>query len=185
MLTRQTQEKGATLMELLIVVLISTIIVGALVFATIASLRNAQFSKNQTQATKLAQEGIEKIRTARDRNQCINFVSGNVNINSWDGDNTRCNGTGTSSFWSYQINGNCNNCNFNINSDGKLQNFNASADVPPLGAEQPIPSFRRYAVITDDASSFNKSKKVTVIVAWTDFSGSHTSKLTTILRRIR
>ena len=64
---------------------VSVIVVGALVFAIIASLRNAQFSKNQSQATKLAQEGIEKVRSARDRGETIggNFTIGNAVIDSW------------------------------------------------------------------------------------------------------
>jgi DNA-binding NarL/FixJ family response regulator len=44
---------------------VAIIVVGALTFATIASLRNAQFSQNQAQATKLAQEGLEKVKSLK------------------------------------------------------------------------------------------------------------------------
>lgn len=60
-------EKGQTLIELIVVIAVIIVVVAALTFATIASLRNANFSQNQAQATKLAQEGLEKVRILRDR----------------------------------------------------------------------------------------------------------------------
>ena len=93
-----SNEKGQTLIELIVVVAVSVIVTGALVFAIIASLRNASFSKNQSQATKLAQEGIERVRIGRDKNRPITNLPPVV---SW-------NGTGASnSIWNYNFAADC------------------------------------------------------------------------------
>src|SRR3989338_7550054 len=110
------RDKGQTLLELVVVMGVSVLVIGALVFATISSLRNAQFSKNQTLATKLAQERIERVRTARDRNHIIT-ISGVTAINSWDGNSSStCAGNALikeDSLWCYQIPGDCDNPGIN------------------------------------------------------------------------
>lgn len=185
-----TSQNGQTLLELIVVVSVSAIVIGALVFATIASLRNAQFSKNQLQATKLAQEGIERVRVGRDRNQCISNLS--ASVNSWNGNNLSCSGSGT--IWGYLISGvsgSCENlttsskCYFNIDSSGSLSMIGYSQTSFPQSFAEGIPSsspvFRRAVTLSDDAATFGSRKTVTVIVNWSDFAGSHESKLTTIL----
>lgn len=192
-------EKGQTLLELVVVVAVSVIIVGALVFATIASLRNAQFSKNQALATKLAQEGIERVRIGRDRNICINNMTGfTPPVNSWNGEssNTGCPGPGA--IWSYHISGDCDRpdltppalCVFNIGPSGQLtliiSGFQPTASNPlPSGAETPSGStaFKRV-ILLSDKDDFGNQKEITAVVAWTDFSGYHESRITTVLRRI-
>lgn len=187
------KEKGQSLIELVVVVAAMVIVVGALTFATIASLRNAQFSKNQAQATKLAQEAIERVRAGRDRNQPINHNGSLGNVTSWNGSNS-----GAGKFWDYLINGNCGNvtidpkvyCFFNVNNLGVLSYITAYGQNPnnpsqqflPNGAES-IPPFDRAIIISDDDQTKDSQKTVTAIVTWTDFSGSHKSELTTILRR--
>lgn len=181
-----SNESGQTLLELVVVVAVSVMVVGALVFATIASIRNAQFAKNQAQATKLAQEAIEKVRTARDRNQCISIE----NVNSWNGNNTDCGGTSKESIWNYLINGNCEKqepnlstkCYFKLEPTGRLINIGFSVESFPTSQSELIPAdkpvFRRAIILSDDPNG----KKVTAIVKWSDFSGEHESRLTTILR---
>src|SRR5688572_16290991 len=180
-----TRENGQTLLELMVVVTISTIIIGALVFATISSLRNTQFSKDQSQATKLAQEAIEKVRTGRDRGTAItgSFVIGSATIDSWQ----------DSDLWSQQINGNCGNtslvpptyCYFRISTLGDLQYLIAGSDIPS-SAEDPLGNgrFKRVVILSDDSTSYGTQKTVTVIVRWKDFAGDHDSRLTTVLRRL-
>lgn len=173
--------KGQTLLELVVVISVCVLVVGALVFATIASLRNAQFAKNQAQATKLAQEGIERVRVGRDRNQCINNLD--PGVQSWNGNssNTACSGAG--SIWGYQITDNCGSsslptyCYLKVLPDGTLNYAGVSKDIP-ANAEVIPPAFKRAVIIADDSSN---SKRVTVVVQWNDFSGSHQSRLTTIL----
>ena len=173
-------EKGQSLMELVIVIAVVVIVIGALVFATIASLRNAQFAKNQAQASKLAQEGLEWVRTGRDRNKGINDLDSSVT--NWD------------TIWGYQISGGpdtfCNSssiikqCYFKILSDGSLIYINSSSAFPSGFAESIQPNFERAITLSDDSASSDKQKTVTAIVTWTDFSGPHESKLTTILRKL-
>lgn len=170
-------EKGQTLMELVVVVAISAIVVGALVFATIASLRNAQFSKNQAQATKLAQEGIEWVRLGRNKDSGI---TGGFNLSGNPVDNWQ-----DPDLWT-RIKGVCGTvsefCYFNIRSNGELQHLTAQTDIPS-GVET-IGVFKRVVTLSDEPSTYDKQKTVAIIVEWTDFSGKHQSKLTTILGKL-
>lgn len=64
---RKNSESGQSLVEVLIGLSMAIIIVGALINMVVSSLRNSQFAKTSAQATKYAQEGIEILRTDRDR----------------------------------------------------------------------------------------------------------------------
>lgn len=186
------RQSGQTLIELMVVIAVSVIVIGALVFATIASLRNAQFSKNQAQATKLAQEGIERVRVGRDRNQCITSLD--INVKSWNGDSSNTNCPGPGSIWTYSITGtnsNCENptvlskCYFSVDSGGSLTVKGYSQTSFPQNAEgipTATPVFKRAITLSDDSTTFASQKTVTSIVIWNDFSGQHESRLTTILR---
>lgn len=179
-----SDENGQTLLELIVVIGVAVIVIGALVFATISSLRNAQFAKNQSQATKLAQEGIERARLGRDRNQAIGGLG---NVTSWNGGPS-----GNGAIWNYQINGNCGStalnpptyCYFNVTDQGVLNYLTASSSLPSAAeAIPPAPAtavFHRAIILSDD-SSYQIQKTVTSLVQWTDFSGTHQSRLTTIL----
>lgn len=157
-------EAGQTLIELVVVVGVLVIVVGALTFATIASIRNAQFSKNQAQATKLAQEGIERVRTLRDRDRAdsISYNDGSLTAGKF------------SDLWLITLRCPA-NCYFYFNPSGVLISATSSnAELISSG------TFKRQFQIEDYASD---QKKVTSVVTWIDFSGSHESRLTTILRR--
>ncbi len=174
-------QKGQSLIELVVVIAVILIVVGALVFATIASLRNASFAKNQTQSTKLAQEGLEKIRSLRDRD-----TASSINYN--DGTHTA---SKFSELWVVSLS--CSNvpptcpstlstcpvgnCYFYFNSTNTILTGNATAS----NLENIVPdNFRRQFFIEDYVDG-TKQKKVTSVVSWTDFSGPHESRLTTIL----
>ncbi len=183
---------GQTLLELVVVVGVSVLIIGALVFATISSLRNAQFSKYQTQATKLAQERLERVRTARDRNKPISGLGDSVT--SWDGSSvTKCQGNpliNEDSIWCYRISGNCDSPDINNTcyyfkldpSTGLLNNISNSI-FPDTQAEQ-IDFFRIAIALSDDPDDYQNSKRVTAIVRWGNSPDIHESRLTTILRRL-
>jgi len=180
--------KGQSLAELVIVMAVAIVIVGALVLTTIATLRNSQFSKNQAQATKLAQEGIEKVRTGRDRNALLsNMLSSTAT--SWAGD-----GTAGTDIWSTQIYNGCgntpNNCYLKFVSACSVNsatcynlNWLSTSTTFPGGAEDLTP-FKRVVVISDTAATYSIEKQVSVIVQWTDFAGNHESRLSTVLRKI-
>ncbi len=172
-------QSGQTLLEIIVVIAVGVIVVGSLVFATIVSLRNAQFSKNQSEATKLAQEGIEKVRSGRNRNASI--VGLFEQPISWDDPR----------LWgATAIKDSCNpDCYFVLgNNNGQLDWIGSTPPDKPLPNCPPaecldVNVFKRVVILADDGSSVS-SKKVTVIVAWNDFAGSHQSKLTTILRKL-
>lgn len=68
-------KNGISLLEVIIAMAVSIVLIAGLVFSVTASLRNSQFAKNQTLATKFAQEGLEKIRGYRDQNTWATFIS--------------------------------------------------------------------------------------------------------------
>ena len=192
-------EKAQTLLELVVVISVLVIVVSALTFATIASIRNASFAQNQLQATKLAQEGIERVRTGRDRVQSITI--GGTSVTSWNSDLAVA-----GSIWNYRISGTSSECEteqpnvsgkcyFNITPAGELLNIGFSRTTFPDNAEsipQDKPLFKRAITLSDDLNEnknfsdddYQNAKRATAMVKWTDFSGAHESKLTTILRRI-
>lgn len=162
-----SSSKGQTMIELIIVMAVVVIVVGALVFATIASLRNAQFAKNQAQATKLAQEGLEKLRSLRDRDTSgvgIWFTAVNCSLSV----PATCPNINPSSCPA-------GGCYFFFNASSVLTNGTA-VDAESI----PLDDFKRQFFIEGDENQ----KKVTVVVTWTDFAGKHESRLTTIVRRL-
>jgi len=192
---RNKLESGQSLVEVIVASVVGIFVVSALTFTTIFSLRNANFAKTSAQATKLAQEGVESVRTGRDRNRAITGLGGDPT--SWDGSSSStCSGSDakSDSIWCYQIDSTCSNqlnpnCYFNVISKGDvtnigvLNNLGNGSSIPTL-AEQIPPNFRRVVILSDTAADYTTQKKVTVIVTWTDFAGSHESRLITILRKL-
>ena len=60
--------RGETLIEALGALAIISVVVTAAAIAVTTALNNAAFNKNQTQATKYAQEGVEVVRQIRNAN---------------------------------------------------------------------------------------------------------------------
>ena len=65
---RRKNEKGQSLIELLVAIGLGMVIVGSLVSLGNANTRRATQSRQENQATKLAQEGAEIVRNVRDVN---------------------------------------------------------------------------------------------------------------------
>lgn len=178
-------QKGQSLIEVIIAITVGVFVVMSLVFATIFSLRNANFSKASAQATKLAQEGIERVRSGRDRNLAISSGEGLGSVNSWDGDVT-----GAGALWAYQIEGSCGSsvvpvtyCYLNVSPQGILSYLAVDSKIPEGAEEIPGTNFKRVVILSDEPLTYYLQKTVTSIVSWKDFAGEHESKLTTILRR--
>lgn len=72
---------GLSLLEVIISLAVSIILISGFVSAVTISIRNSQFAKNQTLATKFAQEAMEKIRGYRDQNTWATFTSGCTGYN--------------------------------------------------------------------------------------------------------
>lgn len=58
---------GQSLVEVMVAVAILALVLTALVLGTTVAMRNANFSKNQAQATKYSQEAMEWLRSQRDQ----------------------------------------------------------------------------------------------------------------------
>ena len=70
-----TNEKGQALLEIVVALAVVVIVVSALVKLITISIKNASFARNESLATKYAQEAIEKVRAYRDENTWDAFVS--------------------------------------------------------------------------------------------------------------
>ncbi len=158
-------DRGQSLMELVVVIAVIIIVVSALTFATIASLRNASFSQNQAQATKLAQEGVEKLRSLRDRDTSGTGI--------WS-TSTSCSSSVPATCPTTLSSCPAGGCYFFFNSSNVLTNGT------PVNSEAISPGFKRQFFIEDPSAD---QKKVTALVTWIDISGPHESRLTTILGR--
>ena len=66
---------GQSLLEVMVSLGVTTLVLTSLVSAVVVSIRNARFAKNQSLATKYAQEGIEKVRIYRDQNAWSDFIT--------------------------------------------------------------------------------------------------------------
>lgn len=187
-----TNQSGQTLLEVIVVMAVGLLIVGALVFASIASIRNAQYSKNQAQATKLAQEVLEKVKTSRNRGLANTIRSLTLNsqpVSDWQDSDLWNNRIGDDPF-----NGACSApCYFNLNFDSLcgcdfLNFLAAGGSIPNLAESINNGQFRRVVILSDEAGGsppyYTVEKKVTAQVVWTDFSGSHESRLSTVLRKL-
>ncbi len=168
-------EKGQTLIELIIVITVGIIIVSALTFATISTLRNANFAKNQAQATKLAQEALERVRTGRDRD--VSPIGGSFTITgnavtSWSDPDMWRSIAGTCSLNAY----------FTVDPTGLLSYVACSTPIPSTIIT--ANGFTTAIMLSDSAATSGSEKTATAIVSWSDFSGTHNSRLTTVLRKL-
>lgn len=161
--------KGQSLLELVIGLGLLTVVITVLTITTIGGLRNSQFSKNQTQATKLAQEGLEKVRAIRDRNYA---VCGPNNITNWSSIYTlNCSQT-----CPYILKTGAPSCG-SVSAD-----FWLSYSAVPEAIMADGVNFNRLVSVKDFGNPSDiTQKEITVTVSWTDLSGTHSSKLTTIL----
>ncbi|MBI4029222.1 MAG: prepilin-type N-terminal cleavage/methylation domain-containing protein [Candidatus Blackburnbacteria bacterium] len=62
----RNNERGQALLELIVVLLVLGLMITAVVSVVTNSVRNARFAKDQAQASRFAQEGLEWIRAQRD-----------------------------------------------------------------------------------------------------------------------
>lgn len=182
-----SDEAGQTLLELIAVMAVAVLVVSSLTFATISSLRNAQLSKNQAQATKLAQEALEKVRAGRDRNlSFLSFSLGANTIANWNDPN----------LWGGSISASCSPCYFNVEPTGGLKYLGVSPTLAETisnysGTQV---AFTRVVLLSDSSSScltpqgsaacYTVQKTATAVVTWTDFSGSRESRISTVLRKL-
>lgn len=174
MLTRGKVGAGQSLLEIIIAIGIAIVIVIAITIITTQGLYNSQLSKNQLQATKYAQEGLEKLRSFKETN--TPFDSSGTLLYWYNL---------TPQIWVPTISTLCSSCNFMFQScsvssicptGSKLTRFNpATSDGESL---QGGLFYRK--ILIDDSLSPNQKKFIS-IVSWGDFVGGHESQLETVL----
>lgn len=167
-------QRGQTLIEVMIALTIGVLVIGALAIATVVSIRNATFSQNQTQAAKYAQEGIELVRTTRDRNAPVSGTVSQRQLQTFQ------------DLW---------NVNFGpakVNNQ-TIVGFTGYFKLDPVhltltlvsntpSDQEQLNNFKRQVIIEDGVNPAQE-KTVTVLVSWQDTSGFHTSNLQTILTK--
>lgn len=176
-------QKGQNILELVVGLGLVAVVAVAISIMTINSLQNTQFSKNQSQATKLAQEMIEKVRTVKDANfgVCTQAqVAGNQTCSTWE--ESWANQYGT-------ITGDCianQTCTFVVGAACNTA-FTGTVESKPFCLRHSPTAldlgdgFTGQVFIEDEQGN---QKRVTVRVLWTDVSGAHNSELVTVLSRI-
>ncbi len=173
--------RAESLLEITIAMSLALIIITAVATTTLNGLKNSQLSQNQVQATKLAQEGLEKVKYIRGRNCPIEKISGSVTTQySWFGDAADEDTTTDPNnpkliIWNHSF------------SVGETFEVDTSAckivekPTDPITSTTTATKFTRVIKIEDESVSNPAIKKITSVVSWTDFTGSHESKLITVL----
>lgn len=176
------KQTGQTLIELVISIGLILIIITGVTILTVNGLKNSQFSRNQVQATKLAQEGIEKMRTIRDNSFTICGWVGNATQPPPNG----LWGAGCPAGCRYLIKETAGTCNSTATSALWINYTPSTSTVDTINIGGV--NFKRSVTVTDTtdlngvATAFVKN--IDVIVTWTDSSGTHDSKVSTQLSRI-
>lgn len=168
-------EKGQSLIEILVVLVVAVIMMIALINIILSGLKNAQFAQNQTKATKLAQDAIDKIRVLRDSNKdgtlspdgstygCFNLLWKNDTASAF-----YC-GADTNNYCYYQLN----------MVSPKLTLVSASHSKQSIED-----GFGRQIIVNPSANSADNTEiKLIVRISWNDSSGEHNSNIESVLTK--
>ncbi len=177
--------KGQSLLELTIMLGVALVIVAGVTFATLNGLKNSQFSQNQVQATKFAQEGIDAVRVIRDRDYAICTQTDTTLPTRWSEVWAAGYGANGYSFGAVVASPSCisqNKCNFVLQSNStpycSLSVGNQPFWLRLRATPEILGIFQRQIYLEDDAAS---RKKVTAKVSWSDSTGTHQSVLVSTL----
>ncbi len=169
------KDTGQSLLEITIVLGVAAAIIVAISSITIQGLSDSTYAQNQLQATKFAQDGIEKIRSFRNNNTlaCIGAQQ-----YRWIGQ--------TNSLFGNQMDVICGaTCHFIL--EDNACGTKMLGQKPSASSWEKVDTdgvFSRRIEMEDYVESGvtrKNLKKVTVYVRWSDRSGDHESTLVTIL----
>lgn len=163
--------KGQTMLEVIVLLGVLLIVTSAVVIISVNSLRNSQFSKNQTQATRLSQEGIDKVRTAISRN-CPLENPGGAPFYWYENEPFVWDIGILQSPGYYSVDLKSTPCEFTDVTNTASQADNLDSKFTTL--------FKRQLLISKDSDS---TLIVSSIIEWVDFSGTHTSNITTYISK--
>ena len=168
------KQLGQSLVEVLIALVVVTILSSALIVAIITGLKNSQFAQKQTQATKYAQDAMDRIRPIRDRDGNVTFKGTTATF---------------SALWNMNMSypTNCNGpCYFKLVDTGGEISLTDSG-VSSSYWESLGESLSRQIIFEDISTGtpplYQSEKDLTVRVKWTDTSGDHESYLQTTLTK--
>lgn len=154
-------KRGQALLEIVVAITLIVVVASGIAVVTVNSLKNSSFSQNQTQATKYAQEALERVKAIRARNCPV--VEGPTTHYYWFDNSSLVWDVNLSSTLSYQ----------------------ASIDPGCLitaGSEDlENGKFKKEIFFSNEGRLSDRRKKVIARVSWSDFSGPHKSELVTIL----
>ena len=179
-------QRGQNMLELVLGLGLIAVVSMAISIISVNSLQNTQFSKNQTQATKLAQEIMEKVRTVKNSNFGICSQSQVA-----AGPSAVC--TNWEQVWADQFGTfetNCvsnQTCTYVLGTSCLTPVGTSASETNPFCLKHSATAldlgngFTGQVFIEDEQTS---QKRVTIRVNWTDTSGAHMSELVTILSRI-
>ena len=159
-------QKGQSLLELAIFIGIILVMTTGLVINVINGLRDSQTSQNQLQATKLAQEGLDQVKVIKDRNCAVN-LSGIATPYLW------LDSTPPVIWDQTSIDSRIFKPTLDRFGNCRLDQFTSGESIPG--------SIFLREINLQGASS--EQKTVVSTVSWTDATGAHLSKLSTILIR--
>lgn len=162
------KQNGQSLLEITITLGVALMVMIALTITTIQGLQSSQYSQNLLQATKFAQEGLERVRFLKAKNiplkvNSVNYYWYSTTPLVWD-----------LSFGSEEE-------DLKFIPDGcttttcTLESVSGNTYESLLSGQ-----FQRKIVVSDESLG---SKKFTSIVSWNDASGPHESKIVTIISK--
>ncbi len=182
-------QQGQSFIELIVALGLISLVLTIVTTTTLSSIRASQFSRDQIQATQLAKQGFEKVRTIKDRNYLV-CPSPNSGTNRWNDLWTNdCHSSGPCN---YALKTSSNSCTTPGGGTlpGDLYWLSTNSTPNSDTAILDNVTFTRTVSITDyydptPPGSYNlNQKEVTIKVTWTDLTGDHTSQLTSIIANV-
>jgi Tfp pilus assembly protein PilV len=163
-----TNQKGQSLIEVVIALSIAIIVAVAFTNVTITSVRNAQFAKNQNLATKYAQQTIEYLRAIRDQDRVISASP----VENW------------SDLWEVNL-GTTGQCyNLDKSNIQLTEAVSCTTDAVIQDKSGTDTMFMRRIKISDDGTVAGKDRKtIDITVYWNDSKGQHSAVVSTYLTR--
>lgn len=163
-------ERGQLLIEVLVALALAIVVATAFVSLGAVAIKNSQASKNQANATQLAQEGIEKLIELRDAS------NGNDTWTTW-----------FNAFASFPVNTQlCTStnplayCAYDYKID--LSPCGSPTTCEPVSASGGTVTYQRKVRVVQMGQSANLLD-IMVFVYWTDASGTHSSQLERLIGR--
>jgi Tfp pilus assembly protein PilV len=163
---------GQTLLEIVVTMGLGLVVITGIAVVTVNGLKNSQLAKNQSIATKLSQQGLEKVRSIRSQN-CT--VKNDITEYYWQNQTDPLKlvykhpdfaVTPPPRFIIKSSNTSpclVDNAHATQSDDADMVNFS---------------NFKREIELSN-LSGFTSVIRVTAIVTWSDYSGDHESRLVT------